>query len=112
MVDPRFSVFKKEIELESEGNKYKYEILPLQGRYLPKFFEVVKSIGNIEDSGEDINLSNLDPKVIETLHELALATMAASYPDIKEDELNLWVTQNLFKLVPALIEVNFGTGKQ
>ena len=104
-----FEVFRKEVEVDTMIGKKKYTLLPLSGRYYPKFMSVVKKFPQSEEASNEDFLIALDEETVGKLHELVFKTLEASLRvvDKKElEELDYFVSQNLFAFIPALIEVN------
>ncbi len=100
-----FEVFTKEVEIEGQV----YKIRPLNGRFLGKLFAVFKDLKLDEKTDEKSSFDNLGEGTIEKLHEIILETFSKSYPENNKDELEEWVSQNLFKLIEPVIQVNIPT---
>lgn len=104
-----FEIFKKEVEVETKAGKKTYVLLPLRGRYYPKFISVAGRFSNLkEDATPQEVMSVLDENTIETLHSLVYETLKVSMKVDKneEEELDYFVSQNLFSFIKPLIEVN------
>lgn len=99
----RFEVFSKTVKIKGD----EYTLRPLSGRYLPKLYEVASKLGKGDDE-EDI-LDNLSEEVVQKLHDLALQTFVTAYPQEDKDKVDLFVSQNLLEILPALIELNMGS---
>ncbi len=122
MENHMFDAYAKEVEIETvAGGIVKFKMRPLSGRFLPKLFTI---IGKIEKVGEAEGDSEVKKKEkfsetldalgedgILALHELCLETLKKSYKDESEERLDEFVSQNLFQLFPALMEVNINSGK-
>jgi len=105
-----FAVYKKEVEVETKSGLKKYTLLPLSARYYAKLLSVIKKFPQGENSKEEDFLKTLDEQTILDIHELVFATLKFSLNVKKEEEeqLELFVSQNLFSFVPAIVEINFG----
>jgi hypothetical protein len=108
----KFKVYAKAVEVETKNGKEVYELLPLSGRYLPKLMGVVKELSkNSEDKAAAAEELMKEETIIK-VHELLMETFKFSYKitDARDiEDLDLFVSQNLFALVPALINVNLGS---
>ena len=96
-----FEVFTKEVEI----NGTQYKLKPLSGRFMPKFFKVLKALEKASKS-EDEFVQHLDEEAMGHAHELVLETFKKSYPQEKVEQLDEFVSQHLNELLPALAEVN------
>jgi len=104
-----FEVYAKEIELEIDGRKNKYKLYPLTGESLPVLFEVISELNIGKDATEEDMLKSLALNGnIKKLHKLIYDTLKYSYPKEDEKVLEMFVTQNLFKFIQPLMEVNMG----
>ena len=111
-----FDIYIKEVEIETCTGKQILRLRPLSGRFLPKLYSVLKSFGMGGTAVKPEELfDSLDEITIKNIHELILETLKKSYPEQKEVILDEFVSQNLLKLINALVEVNLGVledGKQ
>lgn len=104
-----FDIYTQEVKLkDSKGNEFTYELQPLSGEHLPKLYEVMKAFGE----KENLNINDIDPKTMGALHELAFITMKQSYPDQDPSVLDVWVSQNLLKLIDSIVRVNMGNTQE
>jgi hypothetical protein len=72
---------------------------------------VLKKFPQGEDSKNEDFLGALDEETIGKLHELVKETLVQSLRivDKKElEELDFFVSQNLFQFIPAIVEINLG----
>ena len=105
-----FEIYSKEVEITTMVGIKKYSLLPLSGRFLPKLMNLVAKFNG---KAEDEVLNSLDDETVLNLHKLVFETLKYS-SKVKDDEkeelelLDMFVTQNLFKFIQPLIEVNFG----
>ena len=109
-----FEVYRKDVEVETRSGKKVYKLLPLSGRFFPKLMGVMAKFPQGEASNSDF-LSAMDESTIGKLHELVFETLKYSLgvKDNKDlEELDMFVSQNMFQFVPALIEVNLGSNKE
>jgi hypothetical protein len=114
-VRAEFEVYRKDVEVETKTGKRNYKLLPLSGRHFPKLMSVVSKFPQGDDVKNDEFLKALDEETVGKLHSLVFETLkySLSVKDDKElEELDLFVSQNLFGFIPALIEVNFGSEKE
>lgn len=110
-----FEVYRKDVEVETRSGKKNYKLLPLSGRFFPKLMSVVKKFPQEEGQDNSAFLEAMDEETVAKLHELVFETLKFSLniKDGKElEELDLFVSQNLFAFVPALLEVNLGSGQE
>lgn len=111
-----FDVYKHKVTIKTKLGDKTFELLPLSGRFYKKLMSVVAKLqGDEEDSTKA--LDNLDEDTVGKLHELCFETLKYSERvDEKDsqlmDNLDMFVSQNLFQLVPAVIEVNVGSNKE
>ena len=107
-----FEYYRQNVKIKDRnGNELTYELKPLSGRYLPKLYNIMKKFGQVDKEKED-SMEFLEPELMSDLHTLALETMKASYPKEDENELDIWVSQNLLTLLEPLIKVNMGDQAQ
>lgn len=109
-----FDLYIKEFKIiEANGNTSVYKLKPLTGKYLSKLYNTIMKLQkNTEGKTEDkLDLSVFDTETISTLHELALETMAASYPKEDRDTLDRFVSQNLMQLIEPIVSVNIPNKK-
>lgn len=100
-----FEVYSEEIEIKNQdGTIEKYRIKPLPGKYLAKMYNVISKMEG--SGGGDIDLSSFNEKTMEDLHEICFETFKRSYPNEKVEDLELFVSQNLMKLVEGVFKVN------
>ena len=103
-----FEIYTKTVKIGDN----EYRIRPLAGRFLPKLYTVFASFERgRKEHGEDGFLQGLDEKTISYAHELCLETMKASYNERSVEELDAFVSQNLWELFGAVSEVNMGNKK-
>lgn len=106
-----FEVYRKEVEVETMSGTKKYSLLPLSGRYMPKLMSVVAKMQESSKEGSD---GMLDEDTTAKLHTLIKETLRVSLNVEEKDleQLDFFVSQNLFKFMEALVEVNFGDDKK
>lgn len=97
----KFEIYTKEVVIGNET----YKLRPLSGRFLPKLYSVAKSFN--KDSSDDGSLEGMSEDTISNIHSVCLETLKASYPDQKPEDLDLFVSSNLWALFKAVTEVNF-----
>ncbi len=100
-----FDIYTQEVKI----NDQLYKLRPLCGRFLPKFFAVVKKFEGVDKDNASIPF---DEETIEKLHELGLETFKKSYPNTKEEELDEFVSQNLMLLIDPLMKLHFRTPEE
>ncbi len=101
---------------ETENVKFtikgkEYSIKPLTGVHMPKFFQFLSKLSPAANSTFDLqdtakSLELLDPIAMGLLHELSLASLLASYPDKKAEDLDSFVSQNLLRFIAPLMKAN------
>lgn len=101
-----FEIYKKEVKLPlRNGKEITLELRPLSGRFLPKLFSVASKFS--ADEKDQMKLFE-DEKSISDLHSIVLETLVKSYPTEDRAVLEDFASQNLFKLIEGVIEVNIG----
>jgi len=110
-----FEVYRKEVVIKTRLGEQKFELLPLKGRFYKKLINVLKKFPQGEEAkGEDF-LEKLDEETVEKLHELVFETLKYSkkVTDKKElEDLDMFVSQNLFAFIPGLVDVNLGSAEE
>ena len=96
-----FEIYKEEVDIKGT----KYELRPLNGRFLPKLYAIM---GKFNDMKEEEGSFPLDEEATAKLHEIAFQTFKKSYPNKSDEELDEFVSQNLLLLIEPLIKVNIG----
>jgi len=100
-----FEIYRKEVKIkDNNGDEQVYNLRPLSGRFLPKLYKVLKAMNANKDEENPIDAFEED--VVDALFTVVLETMKASYPDRKVEELDMFVSQNLLKLMVPIIELN------
>ena len=100
-----FEVYTKEVIIKVGDKEETYKLKPLLGRFYPKFSSLLTKLqkATINDS---VDFEKLEPSTFGDAHELCVETLKKSYPNQNTEELEEFVSQNLFNLIPAPIEVN------
>ena len=106
-----FEVYTKEVKIKVGDKEETYKLRPLTGRYYPKFTSVISHLQKVSSEDSTVDMSKLDPEIFGSIHELCFQTFKKSYPEQKDEVLEEFITQNLFQIIPALIEVNINTIK-
>jgi hypothetical protein len=106
-----FEVYTKEVKIKIGDKEETYLLKPLSGKFYPKFSLLLSKFQKVTSTENGVDLEKVDSSTFGIAHELCLETMKKSYPDQKEESLDEFVTQNLFSIIPALIEVNLNTTK-
>jgi len=106
-----FAVYKEEVEVSTKMGKKTYTLLPLSGRFYRKFIGLVKKFPQNEGATNEEFMNSLDEETIGSLHELVFETLKFSLNVKKEeeDQLDRFVSQNLFAFIPGLVSVNMGS---
>lgn len=104
-----FEVYAKEVEIDVNGKINTYKLYPLSGEMLPLLFELVSNLNIGKDTSEEdmMRVMSSDDN-IKNLHKLVYETLKYSYPKEDSKVLEMFVTQNLFKFIQPLMEVNIG----
>lgn len=100
----RFDVSYELVTIKGED----YKVIPLTGEFLPIIFRVMKTLNpdnKQELTDEDVS-NNMSEEVIKDIHFLCFKTLEQSYPAVKKDDLERFVTKNMFKFYPAVLKVN------
>ena len=99
-----FEIYTKKVDFtDATGTKKELELRPLSGRYLGKLFNAAKVFDGVEEADM---LEKMDEKIIGDLHFIVLETLKTSYPKEDEKLLDEFASQNLFRLLEPVIEVN------
>lgn len=118
----KFNIKTHKFELDGD----EYYLKPLSGEYIGLLFEVLDAFQSVnskiesetpvdatEEEKEKLSsekfLSYLDKPSLGKLHTLTLETLKTSYPEEKAENLDGFVTQNLFKLMNHVIKVNMNS---
>jgi hypothetical protein len=104
-----FEVYSKEVVIKTRLGEKKFRLLPLSGRFYKKLMSVIKKFPQSEESEMKDILDALDEDTVGKLHELAFQTLKYSEKVVDEkdlENLDLFVSQNLFQLIPGIMEVN------
>jgi len=121
----KFNITSHKFELDNE----EYFLKPLGGAHIGLLFEVLESFQSVnarieseapikatEEEREKLSsekfLAYLDKEALGKLHTLTMETFKRSYPSEKVDDLEGFVTQNLFKLMNHVIKVNMNSTEE
>ena len=110
-----FEVYRKDVEVETRSGKKQYKFYPLSGEEFPIFMEVVSKFPQGDNLSNEDFFKALDSDTTRKLHTLISATLkySLSITDKKDlEELDRFVSQNLFAFLPALMDVNLGSGQE
>lgn len=107
MARHEFELYSKEVEIETKSGKKVYKLLPLSGRFMPKLMGVATKLSQADKNKAE---TALDEDVIAKLHDLIKETLRVSMnvEDKDLEQLDRFVSQNLFSFVEPLIDVNLG----
>jgi hypothetical protein len=94
-----FEIYTKEVEIDNRI----YKLKPLSGRYLPKLYKLIRKF---EGKKEEEISQVMDEETIADIYTLAFETFKRSYPDMDEDKLDSFVSQNLMVIFEPLVQVN------
>lgn len=109
----RFEVYKKTVTV---GND-EYELRPLSGRFLGKFWSVMNNVAPMLDETQEgdvtFNIQKItemiDEDTADKLHVLVFETLKASYPNEDEDSLDRFASRHLIEFLPHILELNLPT---
>lgn len=110
-----FEVYTKKVTIETRMGPQEIEFRPLPGSYYPMFMEVVTKM--MAEASPDMDADNIDVKevvkmldsqTVSKLHTLVLQSLLRVYKDVPKEQLEEFVSQNLFVLMDPLLEVNIG----
>ena len=107
----------KDVKIKNEtGEEDVFHISPLPYEVLGDFFGLMKAFGkvdfkeieSIEDEGVKASrmLDLFDKDTVSLMSNLVFISLETSYPEEPKDQLKCFVTGNLMKLLPEVIEVN------
>jgi len=96
-----FDIYTTEVEINNE----KYTLRPLSGRFIGKLYSV---IGKLQADDEKEVIKQLDEDTMNKFYEIAYETFKSSYPNIEDDKVKQFVSQNLIKLIEPIVKVNIG----
>jgi hypothetical protein len=94
-----FEITQIEVPIVVNGKEDKYIIRPLNGEYFSEMFSLVDKI-------KDTDKIDTDPETIKLLHKLVFQSLKDSYPEQKDEDLNKFTTQHLFKFIEPLVKIN------
>jgi len=99
-----YDIKTKEIEINGKH----YNIRPLSGRFLPKFYAILEGMQGMdtENMKETDMFKFLNEKAIEKLHKISFETLKKSDPKANEELLDEFVSQNLLTMFQVIMEVN------
>jgi len=108
----RFGIKTSEVVID--GDTYIFK--PLKGKHLGLLMDVAKrlsaeKIDEDDDKADEKFMNMISQELVNDINTLAMETFKISYPSEfnKDPEtIELFVTQNLFKLLNPIIEVNTG----
>jgi len=106
-----FEVYRKDVEVETRSGTKNYKLLPLGGDYFPILMSVIGKFPQGEDSTTEELLAALDEDTTGKIHKLVFITLKQSLNVVDKkdlEELDLFVSQNLFAFLPSLLSVNLG----
>jgi len=106
-----FEVYTKEVKILVNDKEETYKLKPLTGRYYPKFSHLLTKFQKASNDKDGLDIEKIDSETFGVAHELCLETLKKSYPEQDVNNLDEFVTQNLFSLITALIEVNINSKK-
>ena len=105
MTDSRFDLYTKTVNIDGVD----YKIRPLSGRFLPRFYKVAKAMEAAKKAAGDSEegfLEHLTEELVGDIHVLCLQTMVSSYPDMSSEQVDAFVSQNLWSIFSELVAVN------
>jgi len=110
-------MFDKTFDIDIEGIPQKITLKPLPARMLGKLMTLsndlqIKTTGDEQEDGKQLLELMSNPEVSSRMLELIEATITRSYPEWDKDMVNDFVTVNMFKLLPLVIQVNLRTDGQ
>ena len=107
-----FDVYKLKVSIETRLGTREFELLPLSGRFYKKLISVISKFPQEEGLSNSAFLESLDEDTVGKIHELCFETLRHSERVTEKEDLeklDFFVSQNLFQLLPALVDVNIGS---
>jgi len=81
-------------------------------KYFPKAFSILSKFSTLEENSTGQELMELlDEDTLTKLTEIQKIMVSNSYPDLPEDEVERFVTSNLFQLIEPLTKLCVDTSK-
>ncbi len=98
----------KEAILElNDGDKVdKFVLKPLPLKELPSLFKIFRAFSKIKPGNEAEFFDNLNEEVSNTMMKLALNTVKRSYPDMPDEKLESFVSNNFMPILTKIFEIN------
>lgn len=107
-----FEVYSKKTVIDG----HEYKVLPLSGEFLPTLFELLKKLFPDGETAGDLSdedfMKKLSGDVVKDVHLLCKVTLKQTYPEVPDKDLDLFVTTNMWRLFPVMLEVNMGVQKE
>ena len=100
----------KTLELTRDnGEKDTFTIQPLPYKFMPEVFKVLTTLKDFEgvnekDSGKFFELMN--ENAVKSIQHIVIESLKTSYPDEKVEILERFAANNLFEILPVVLEVN------
>lgn len=104
-----FEVYGKDITIKTKLGEKKFKLLPLSGRFYKKIMSAIRAFPQNEGATQEEMMAALDEDTVGKLHELCFETLRYSEKVTEKQDLenlDLFVSQNLFQIIPGVIEVN------
>lgn len=114
MARANFDVYKHKVSIKTRLGEQEFELLPLSGRFYPKLMSVVRKFPQDEAASSEF-LNSLDEETVAKIHELCFETLKYSERVSEKGELeklDMFVSQNLFPVFNAVVEVNLGQSNE
>jgi len=119
-------MYDKEFKFDNNGKEESIIIKPLPSEHLKKLFSILKSVDTkdvkelqiLTSDSEDIKTLKqqklgqlfaerlLEDEILQSLLDIVSVTVKKSYPQLDEELRDEFVTNNIFTLLPFIIEVN------
>jgi hypothetical protein len=97
-----FEIRTKELKIENDT----YILKPLKGDSLPALWGVLTKLGKEVDEEGKPKLESLDEETMRKIFNLCFDTFKKSYPSESPEKLEYFVSQNLWSIFPAVMELN------
>lgn len=95
-----FDVYAENFTIETKTGPQVISFQPLPGEYFGKLINLAKSFSDTDTT------NNLSEETVRVLHQLVFVSLCQTYPQEDKKKLEMFVTQNLFKLIEPLMKVN------
>lgn len=92
-------------EFEIDGDAF--VIKPLDFEYMPELLTAFKLFENV-DGPEDLEniMEYMTDEILDACKEIVFVSICESYPELSDDEVNRFCSQNFFQILGAVLRCN------